>query len=132
MIYCYDLDGTITKCAGFGVSDKKIPHWIIKFVLFFYKPRLNKEIICFMYLAKENNNKNIIITRRDRRLKKTTISFLEKRKVPFDRIIFIGNKNDSIKRKLKAVIKINPKIYFDNNAKIVEEALKNGISAILI
>lgn len=53
MVYCFDLDGTITTCNGFGVSEKKIPHWIIATVLFFYKPRLNKKIIRLMCLAKK-------------------------------------------------------------------------------
>lgn len=132
MIYCFDLDGTITTCSGFGASDKKIPHWAIAMVLFFYKPKINKKIVDFMYLVKKNNDKNIIITRRDRKLKKITLDFLEQRKIPYDRILFIGNKNNSIKRKGRIIVKINPNIYFDNNPKIIEEVRKNGIPAILV
>lgn len=83
-------------------------------------------------LGKKNNDENIIVTRRDKVLKKITIKFLEQRKVPYTRIIFIGNKNNSIDRKIKAIVKINPNIYFDNNPKVVEGVKKNGIPAILV
>lgn len=132
MKYCFDLDGTITMCAGFGVSDKKIPLWIIKTVLFFYKPKLNPLIIALMWEIKKNNDENVIVTRRDRKLRKITKKYLKDKNIPYTRIIFIGNKNNSKERKVSVVIKINPMAYFDNNPQIIKMVTEKGVKSILV
>ncbi len=133
MIYCFDLDGTITTCAGFNVSDKKIPTWIIWLALFFYKPKINQKITNIIYQAKKSGGVVIIVTRRSKETKKITTKFLRNRNIPYDKIFFVGNKKiNSLEIKRDLVIKINPDIYFDNNKRIIEELIKNGINAILV
>lgn len=132
VIYCFDLDGVITTCGGFGASHKNIPTWVIKVVLSVYKPRIRKEIMVLIDQIKAEKDQVAIVTKRDLLLKDLTVRFLDKKKVPFDEIFFVGRGEGSTEKKLTKIKEINPCVYFDDNEEIVKEALKAGINSILI
>ncbi len=132
-VFCFDLDGTITTCAGFGLSEKDIPWQILWIGLMLYKPKIRGFIIPLLSTLKSSNNiEIIIITRRPQELEKITKKFLKKRGILYDKIFFIGTGPESETRKIKKIKEEGADFLFDNSESIVKKAKEDGIIAFLI
>lgn len=132
LAYCFDLDGTITSNHGFGVSEIKLPWFILWIVLRLYKPKLNQRIVDYIMSIKENGEKVIIVTSRPKELEKITISYLKEKNIPFDEIFFLGTGPGFSQRKVLKLKEIKALSFYDNNKKTVAIATKEGIKSFLI
>ncbi len=130
--FFFDLDGTITENSGYGVSEINV-HWVFLWLfLFFYKPKINQNVIKIINNAKKENKKIIIITARPEKLRRITEKYLFKNNVYFDEIFFVGNGKNSFLRKIEIIIKKDSSLFFENNEKNIKEAEKRKINCILI
>jgi len=131
-IFCFDLDGTITECSGFGLSEKNIPWQILWIGLTIYRPKLRDSVVLLLKELKDSDTEIIIITKRPQELEKITTSYLKKRGVLYDKIFFVGPGPDSDNKKIEKIKKENVDYFFDNNREIVKKAKEEGIVAFLI
>lgn len=128
----FDLDGTITTNGGYGISEIKIPWWILSFIFFFYTPKINQEVVKLINSAKEEKKEIIIITARPEKLRKITEKYLQKNNVYFDKIFFTNPGPNSSSRKIDIILKNSPCTLFENNRETIKKAKENNISCFLI
>ncbi len=132
MIFCFDLDGTITLHGGFGFSEIRVPWQFLWLALSIYSPPINKETLQLLKAIRKRKEKILILTTRPQELEKITRKYLEKKKVPYDEIFFLNPGPFSHKRKIKKAIEENADFFYDNNENVVREAKKAGIKSFLV
>ncbi len=132
LTYAFDLDGTITMCSGFGASRRAVPWWIMWLVLFFYKPKINKSVSNSIKALQSNGTEVIIITRRPPELEKITRDFLLSGGIEINAIYFVGNRKNSLDKKIETIIAISPYMYIDNNKIVVKKLKERGFNAVAI
>lgn len=131
-VFFFDLDGTITKNSGYGVSKINVPWFILWLVLFFYKPKINQEVAEIINRLRKENKKIVIVTARPEKLRKITEKYLLKNNIYFDEIFFVGPGKNSSLKKIEIISKAKPFLFFENSEKTIEEAKRRGIKCVLI
>jgi uncharacterized HAD superfamily protein len=130
--YFFDLDGTITKAGGYGLSEINVPWWIISLTLFFYKPKINEKARKIINKIRENKGEVLIITARPEKTRKITEKYLQKSGISFDKIFFVNPGPESFIRKIDKVEKEKGFLLFENSKKVRKEAEKRGLLCLLI
>lgn len=131
-MFFFDLDGTITRCEGFGASKKRFPWWFLWLALTFYRPKINREILLLILSVKQSGGRVAVITNRPKNLEKLTRRYLKKNGVPYDKIFFLSPGPYGFKRKVEKAKKEGARFLYDNNKQVVREAEKEGIKAFLV
>ena len=104
-----DVDGTLTF-----PSLPKILSTILSVVSFFLPPA-NKELISYLKWVEKRGGKIIVISSRPKLLRRITIWWLKKYKIPHDEVFCEGRK------KIERISTENLNIFFDNNKKLLKK-----------
>ena len=125
MVIGCDIDGVLTPVS---VRIRfRLPWWVFA-CLVFIKPNQNMAQV----LRKWNSNghKIFLVSARPKQIEVLTKKWLERHKIPYDQLFFIGQEKGIERRKLEVIKKEGVDIFIDDNEKIIAYLRQFNVSAL--